>query len=137
MGIEQRSPSWNDLGGRKTVSGYHLRPCTIVARRSVSSDGGADTAMYTVRVYDRNDNPPEYDKIPPKIEHYVKDIPRRAILFVDRAHSSHQHHQRAFRQEIGFPDDAMWPKAWRTIQIDDNGDGDGEGDGNDGDGGGD
>eukprot|EP00804_Cyclotella_cryptica_P004781 CCRYP_004881-RA/>CCRYP_004881-RA protein AED:0.03 eAED:0.03 QI:0/-1/0/1/-1/1/1/0/656 len=112
--IEQHAPSWIDHGGRATMSGDYLRPCTILARHPTSSNGISED-MYTARIYNRKDMVGS-SAIPPHIEFYVKNIPRRAIIFVDRAGMSDQHHSRAFRHEIGFPDgDAMWPRAWKNV----------------------
>ncbi|KAL7502532.1 hypothetical protein ACHAWX_000507 [Stephanocyclus meneghinianus] len=108
--IEQHALAWVDHGGRSTMNGEHLRPCTVLARHP--NFNGTTDDMYTVRMY----NSGSLDVIPPHVELYVRNIPRRAIVFVDRAGMSDQHQSGAFRQEIGFPDaDAMWPNGWKNI----------------------
>ncbi|KAL3914324.1 MAG: hypothetical protein SGILL_006146 [Bacillariaceae sp.] len=109
--IEENAPSWVDLGGRATMCGDYFRPCKVIARHITDGD---DVHYYTVKVENR-DNHFDWDHIPDEIQHFVKHVPARALLFVDTAYSSHQQHDGAFRHEIGFPNpDEMWPTAWRN-----------------------
>jgi hypothetical protein len=105
--IEAHASTWQDLG-QKTFGGSQLRPCQILSRQSGTSDEVEDT--YTVQVY----NPErifEGFEIPSEYNHYVKGVPRRAILFQDSEDTSNQQNVNAFRHEIGFPDN-LWPQAW-------------------------
>jgi len=109
--IEENAVTWVDHGGRSTISGDFFRPCKILARHFSDDDGGF---VYTVEVENRNGHI-EYDKVPEEYPHFVKGVPRRAILFMDKLYSSHQQDERAFRHEIGFPDaDEIWPASWRN-----------------------
>lgn len=106
--IEEHAFRWIDYGGRSTISGDYFRPCEIVARHADPTHG----SVYTVKMVNRP-NQLEWDQIPAEYHHYVKDVPRRAILFVNEPYTSHQHHKHAFRHEIGFPNpDDTWPSAW-------------------------
>mmetsp|Transcript_6371 Transcript_6371/g.9574 ORF Transcript_6371/g.9574 Transcript_6371/m.9574 type:complete len:117 (+) Transcript_6371:1-351(+) len=42
------------------------------------------------------------------------DVPREAITFINKPHSTDHWIEQAFRQPIGLPDD-MVPKAWRDL----------------------
>mmetsp|Transcript_4303 Transcript_4303/g.8280 ORF Transcript_4303/g.8280 Transcript_4303/m.8280 type:complete len:118 (-) Transcript_4303:56-409(-) len=42
------------------------------------------------------------------------DVPREAIAFINKPHSTDQWIEQAFRQPIGLPD-YMVPKAWRDL----------------------
>ncbi|KAL3922208.1 MAG: hypothetical protein SGARI_006505, partial [Bacillariaceae sp.] len=110
--IELNAPSWKDHGGRVTMSGDHFRPCTIIARHG---DKAGDSVLYTAKMENREHHL-DWDKIPDDVQHFVRNVPSRAILFVDKAHTSHQQYRHAFRHEIGFPNaDEMWPAAWRDL----------------------
>ena len=112
--IEDRAAVWRDHGGRHTMSGDNLRPCKVIARKE---DASSNETLYTVRVFNCRNGSPHVDQIPTNIEHYVKDVPRRAILFIDLPYTSSQQNERAFRHEIGFPggDGDLWPQIWKDI----------------------
>lgn len=107
--IETHAETWYDQGGRKTMSGDHLRPCVVIARHLAQSDEDEDT--YTVQMMNRGGFH-ERDPIPEGTNHYVKGVVRRAILFADSPHTSTQQNVKAFRHEIGFPND-IWPDSWK------------------------
>jgi SET domain len=106
--IEKHAFRWIDYGGRSTINGEYFRPCRVVARHLDSKEG----SVYTVEVGNRDDQP-QWDQIPSNYQHFVKNVPRRAMMLVDEPYTSHQHYEMAFRHEIGFPNaEAMWPLAW-------------------------
>ncbi|KAG7346430.1 SET methyltransferase domain containing protein [Nitzschia inconspicua] len=112
--VERNAFQWVDHGGRGTMSGDYFRPCKVIARHSDPNEG----TVYTVKMDNRPIHP-EWDQIPAKYQHYVKNVPRRAILFIDEPYTSHQHYEMAFRHEIGFPNpDEMWPLAWMDLEDD-------------------
>jgi len=49
-----------------------------------------------------------------RFEYYYMDIPREGITFVDKAHSTDQWIDQAFRHPIGFPD-GMYPSNWKDL----------------------
>ena len=112
--IEERATAWRDHGGRATISGDNFRPCAVIARKEGASP---NEDLYTVRVFNTQNGAGHSEQIPTNREHYVKEVPRRAILFVDLPYTSSQHNESAFRHEIGFPDasDDMWPEAWKDL----------------------
>ena len=112
--IEDRAAVWKDHGGRHTISGDNLRPCKVVAMKE---DASSNETLYTVRVFNCRDGSPHVHQIPTNIEHYVKDVPRRAILFVDLPYTSSHQKERVFRHEIGLPDgdEDLWPQIWKDI----------------------
>ena len=112
--IEERATVWRDHGGRATISGDNFRPCALIARKEGASP---NEDLYTVRVFNSQNGAGHNEQIPTHREHYVKEVPRRAILFVDLPYTLSQHNESAFRHEIGFPDasDDMWPEAWKDL----------------------
>ena len=110
--IEAHATTWQDLGGRNTMSGDHLRPCSILVRQP--DPNGEQNDTYIVQMFDVKREVSESDKLP-RGEHYVKGVPRRAILFLDSSSTSNQQNVRAFRHEIRIPDD-IWPDSWRDLQ---------------------
>jgi hypothetical protein len=112
--IEAQARIWQDLGGRETMSEHHLRPCIILDRKS-SNDNNANEDTYLVQMFNQNHRR-EGDELPTQ-NHYVKEVPRRAILFVDSSFTSNMQNEKAFRHEIGFPDGSnMWPEAWMDLK---------------------
>jgi len=113
--IEERATVWRDHGGRSTISGDNFRPCKIIARKEGAS---SDEDRYTVRVFNSENGAGHSVMLPADREHYVKNVPRRAILFVDLPYTSSQQKYGAFRHEIGFPDgdDDLWPESWKDLQ---------------------
>jgi hypothetical protein len=112
--IEANAPSWVNLGARATMSGDHFRPCRIIARHGGDADN--DNVHYTVKVENREKHF-DWDTIPDEYQVFVKNVPPLAILFVDKAHTSHQQYRQAFRHEIGFPNaNEMWPAVWRDLE---------------------
>jgi hypothetical protein len=108
--IEAQARIWQDLGGRKTMRGDHLRPCTILDRKP-----GDEEDTYLVQMFNQHQKVAA-DELPPQ-KHYVKGVPRRAILFVDSSHTSNMQNEKSFRHEIGFPDDSeLWPEAWMDLK---------------------
>lgn len=103
--IIKKAPSWeyDDLSGR------YLRPCKIIGREQDDQD---DT-KYVVRVFNR-DNMHEEEKIQNAREHYVQNVPRSAILYIDKPYTSPAHDVNAFRHEIGIPSD-IFPTAWKDL----------------------
>ena len=111
--IEERATVWRDHGGRATISGDHFRPCKVISRKEGSS---SNEDRYTVRVFNTQNGAGHSEQIPTNKEHYVKEVPRRAILFVDLPYTSSQQEESAFRHAIGFPDtDDIWPEAWKDL----------------------
>lgn len=112
--IEEYAFPWQS--SHRYLSGDHLQACTVISRHSTRApEGSLNYDTYTVRIY-----------LPDSIKHnhgpqsqtelYVKNVPRRAITFVDRAGTSDLHQPKAFRHEIGFPDaDDIWPNAWKDM----------------------
>ena len=82
--IEENASTWVDHGDLSTFDADHFRPCKILARHISDDDG---EYIYTVEMENRNDHR-EFDKIPEAYRHFVKSVPRRAILFVDQPYSS-------------------------------------------------
>ena len=94
---------------RKTFEFDHLRPCHILQREEIPSR--EKQFVYTVRMYNRPGLAPN-ERIPTRktesgkvktTMHVVTQVPRAAIRFTDRAYSTDQHLENAFRHEIGLP----------------------------------
>jgi hypothetical protein len=113
--IEAVATEWKDLGGRQTMSGDTFRPCVVLARHPASSTDDEDEDTYTVQMHNRG-GPYEFDSIPEEKPHFVKGIPRRAILFVDIPESSTQQNAKTFRHEIGVLGE-LWPDAWKDKTL--------------------
>lgn len=112
--VEERATVWRDHGGRATISGDNFRPCAVISRKEGAS---SNEDLYTVRVFNSQNGAGHSEQIPTNREHYVKEVPRRAILFVDLPYTSSQQKESVFRHEIGFPgsSDDMWPEAWKDL----------------------
>lgn len=106
--IEASARTWHDIG----MSGRYLRPCIIFARYP-GNDTGGDT--YLVQMFNQHQAVDGTESIPSDQKHYVKGVPRKAILFADSSHTSNQQNVKAFRHEIGFPDNDIWPESWRDL----------------------
>mmetsp|Transcript_26489 Transcript_26489/g.40975 ORF Transcript_26489/g.40975 Transcript_26489/m.40975 type:complete len:651 (-) Transcript_26489:54-2006(-) len=106
--ILQHAPAWRNF--ERVLSGVNARPCKVIMRHSTEDEGAGD--RYLVRMYNRW-NQQDFSSIPTnQVEHYVAEVPRHAIHFVDRPYTSDQHLKGAFRHEMNFPDD-MFPVQWR------------------------
>lgn len=92
---------------RRTFEFDHLRPCNILQREKLPNG----QFVYTVLIHNRPGLAPE-ERIPFTSEtskrtqmHIVTGVPRVAIRFSDRAYSTDQHLENAFRHEIGLPEE--------------------------------
>lgn len=110
--IESHATIWSDPD-ENIMSGHHLRPCMIFARHTGNSQ---EETTYTVQMFNPSVIIVEHDKIPSNVEHFVKGIPRSAIIFQDDAATSHAQNIKAFRHEIGFGDDYVWPESWKDLK---------------------
>mmetsp|Transcript_12664 Transcript_12664/g.18611 ORF Transcript_12664/g.18611 Transcript_12664/m.18611 type:complete len:546 (-) Transcript_12664:665-2302(-) len=78
-----------------------FRPCTILLRDE-------KTGLYTAQIRNRREAPLQLNK-----RHIVSKIPRPAIRFADRPHTTDQHLSNAFRHWIGIPDE-IFPRVWKN-----------------------
>jgi hypothetical protein len=91
-----------------------LRPCRILAR-SETQEGGNSISSYTVQVGNPNSAAVGSEgRIPAKRRHVVTNVPRQAILFVDKTYATDQYLQDAFRHEIGLPE-RVFPTTWMDL----------------------
>ena len=97
---------------RKTFEFKNLRPCNVMSREKV----GDGHWIYTVQMKNRP-GLPKKEMIPNGELHVVTHIPRGAIRFTDRIHSTDQHLPNAFRHEIGIPDE-IFPQHWMDLNED-------------------
>lgn len=87
----------------------NLRPCRVLKRM----EGESERSIYAVRMLNRpglNDD----EIIPEDDLHIVTHIPRAGIRFSDKAGTTDQHLDNAFRHEIGLPEDLI-PTAWKVM----------------------
>ena len=93
---------------RKTFEYDNLRPCNILQREKLPNGH----FVYTVLIHNRPGLAP-HERIPTTTTsdrskktqmHVVTGVPRAAIRFTDRAYSTDQHLENAFRHEIGLPE---------------------------------
>ena len=114
--IEAHATTWTDPDGN-IMSGHHLRPCMIFARHHINTPGSSyEETTYTVQMFNPKEIIMDVDQIPSNVEHFVKGVPRRAIVFQDDASTSHAQNVKAFRHEIGFGDDSIWPESWKDLK---------------------
>ena len=107
---EQRKDSLTSFRWYLTRGLYdlkNLRPCRILKRL----DDKAGRSVYAVRMLNRP-GLDEDENIPEDELHIVTHIPRSAIRFSDKAGTTDQHLKKAFRREIGLPEDLI-PAAWK------------------------
>ena len=115
--------SSSSAGDKETITAYKwkftkgvydlqtLRPCQVLQRK----EDAKGRSTYAVRMFNRpgldeDEIIPEENKQP----HLVTHVPRNAIRFVDKVHTTDQHLEWAFRHEIGLPDD-VFPEAWMDL----------------------
>jgi hypothetical protein len=88
-------------------SGNHFRPCKVIEKDGDSS--------YLVRMYNQQGGHSLGNVLPDDKEHYVSNVPRGAIRFVDRPYTSDLHIHDSFRHAIGIPD-SLFPDAWKDLK---------------------
>mmetsp|Transcript_36825 Transcript_36825/g.79497 ORF Transcript_36825/g.79497 Transcript_36825/m.79497 type:complete len:881 (+) Transcript_36825:58-2700(+) len=79
--------------------------------------GSASPKRYTAKLIDTHEENTSIDfhcHIFKRFEYIYMDVPREAITFINKPHSTDHWIEQAFRQPIGLPDD-MVPKAWRDL----------------------
>ncbi len=96
---------------RKTFEFKNLRPCNVMSREKMPNGHW----IYTVQMKNRAGLPKE-EFIPKGELHVVSNVPRGAIRFTDKVHSTDQHLPNAFRHEIGIPDD-IFPSQWKDLNM--------------------
>jgi len=116
---ENKEDEWNDwrapfgtqlYQGKPYYGGSDATlPCRVVqAEVAAADDDSFATTNFRVHLYTTD---------PVRDEHFIQlqGVPRSAILVVDRPYTSNQNLRRAFRHEIGLPDE-MVPPAWRDLR---------------------
>jgi hypothetical protein len=86
----------------------NLRPCAILDREGVGSDG---KPMYTVQIRNRFGLKDE-ERLPKGRVHVVTRVPRRAIRFTDKLYTTDTHLEGTFRHAIGLP---SFPQQWMDL----------------------
>lgn len=89
-------------------------PCFISHRRELASSGdGDDPVEYVYSVIISV----VVDQVSGEVEEAVKhNVPRNALRWFDRPHTTDIHLRQAFRHEIGLPKE-MLPLAWKAAEI--------------------
>lgn len=93
---------WSDPKDSTAFDGENLSPCTIVERVELKQSPDLGLYNYTVRWGDGDDVT------------MVKQVPHKAIVFMDKPNTSDQHVKNAFRHYISIPDDVFPRGAWRN-----------------------
>eukprot|EP00586_Coscinodiscus_wailesii_P013646 CAMPEP_0172520076 /NCGR_PEP_ID=MMETSP1066-20121228/291791_1 /TAXON_ID=671091 /ORGANISM="Coscinodiscus wailesii, Strain CCMP2513" /LENGTH=247 /DNA_ID=CAMNT_0013302769 /DNA_START=225 /DNA_END=965 /DNA_ORIENTATION=- len=104
---------WDYINDVEDYNQDDLRPCDIMKRYQVKVEGKNNETSkwgihYTARIYDHIESD---SMIPEDQTHIVTHIPRSAIEFVHKEHSSDVYLRNTFRQHISIPDD-MFPTVW-------------------------
>jgi hypothetical protein len=99
---------WKQTRGIFELS--NLRPCHVLQREH---RGGKEGTVFTVQIRNRPQLSPE-EVIPPGTVHIVNRVPRHAIRFSDKMHSTDQHLESAFRHEINSFDEG-YPSQWLDL----------------------
>lgn len=79
--------------------------------------GSSSVKRYTAKLVDTHEDNTSipYDcHIYKRFEYFFVDVPREAVTFVNKPHSTDQWIDQAFRQPIGLPEE-MVPKVWRDL----------------------
>ncbi|KAL3942740.1 MAG: hypothetical protein SGBAC_003115 [Bacillariaceae sp.] len=92
---------WTLHKTKETFDSSNLFDCTLIDRQDVD-----DTYEYTVSWRSVND---------PNKQTIVKKVPQKAVIFVDRPHTSDQFSIGAFRHYIQIPDDVFPEGPWRDV----------------------
>ena len=90
--------------------GFHaVRPCKILER--IEGDDADEQDAYSVQIFNK---PQQHEES--KVETFEKvvavNVPREAIVFVDKLYSTDHYLESAFRHTIDFPD-GLWPTEWK------------------------
>lgn len=86
-------------------------------KQPIENGGSATSKRYTVKLFDHQE---ENTAIPyechifTRFDYYMMDVPREGIVFVNKAHSTDQWIDQAFRQPIAMPDE-MVPTEWKDL----------------------
>lgn len=106
--VEEIRLEWD--GDELMFYGFHsLRPCRVLER--VEGDDVDEQDVYSVQILN---NPQQHEES--KVEIFEKviamNVPRQAIIFVDKLYSTDHYLESVFRHTIDFPDD-LWPTEWK------------------------
>jgi hypothetical protein len=86
----------------KTMQSENLFDCNLADVQEITTPEGATSWNYTVRLNS-------------KTETWVKQVPQKAFVFVDKPSTSDQHIPDSFRHYIGIPDEIFPKGPWRNI----------------------
>ena len=98
-----------------------LIPCIILERYEPEDEdkSSEESVLYSAKLVDTNQENESINfscHIYKQFEYILNDIPRHAITFVDKPHSSDKFLPQAFRHAIGVPMEGFYPDRWLKQQ---------------------
>lgn len=91
--------------------GFHsVRPCKVLQR--FERDDVDEHDVYSVQIFNKPQQHAE-SKVETFEKVVVVNVPRQAIVFVDKLYSTDHYLESAFRHTIDFPDE-FWPMEWKA-----------------------